>query len=360
MAAVLSRGTVKSDNSCLFTAIARLAENITDEIRLKTAGRKLRGVCADAAAADPDPLTRALLLGHDSIEAYGKWILDDHHWGGEPEIVMLANHFSIEIIVCSCESLSFLRYAPEAADSPGRAYLLYTGQHYDPLLGADGTRVFAADGASLASLDESALDLARLHNVDAAKRASEKRVNRIKCCGCGAILADAAAFQEHCGVIEHDDDFAYDCEQIEIVISGDEELPEGSVDLNAPHVEAFYNALEPEKLSLSMRCAAAPFAHRGVHYPTLEECWRALEGDTTIEERRTQLAEAIDMQYRTDAARSSGLRALLVQTAPKMLVCVDIDPWLGMQAAGGISSGQNGMGKALMRTRDALIAEDAA
>lgn len=50
-----------------------------------------------------------------------------------------------------------------------------------------------------------------------------------------------------------------------------------------------------------------------------------------------------------------GARSLL-ETAPKLIVCVDIDPWLGMQAAGGLSSGQNGMGKALMATRDALAA----
>ena len=50
-----------------------------------------------------------------------------------------------------------------------------------------------------------------------------------------------------------------------------------------------------------------------------------------------------------------GLKAHLLSTSPKTIVCVDIDPWLGMQAAGGISAGQNGMGKALMRTRDALM-----
>ena len=44
----LTRGTVKADNSCLFTAIARLCENIESEHPLKTAGRKLRGVCAEA------------------------------------------------------------------------------------------------------------------------------------------------------------------------------------------------------------------------------------------------------------------------------------------------------------------------
>jgi hypothetical protein len=45
----------------------------------------------------------------------------------------------------------------------------------------------------------------------------------------------------------------------------------------------------------------------------------------------------------------------LLETAPKTIICVDIDPWLGMQAAGGLSVGQNGMGRALMATRAALM-----
>ena len=238
----LTRGTVKADNSCLFTAIARLCENIESEHPLKTAGRKLRGVCAEAAAADPDPQLKALLLGHDSIELYAAWINNDHHWGGEPEVVMLAAHFGVEIVICSCESLSFLRYSPEeAASSKGTIYLLYTGQHYDPLLGADGTLIFPSSGESL---EASALQIAKEHNEEAARRANEKRVKRLKCSGCGEIITDAAAFQEHCTTVEHDDDFTYDCEEVEVVVQEGEAMPEGSVDLNAPDVHAFYNAMD--------------------------------------------------------------------------------------------------------------------
>lgn len=196
--ATLSRSSVSADNSCLFTAVARLCEGVEAEIALKTAGRRLRGVCAEAVLADPDPTTRAVLLGHDSVDAYSAWIRNDHHWGGEPEILMLAQHFSVEINVASCESLSFLRYAPESPR--GRVYLLYTGQHYDPLVGTDGTLVLpCGDGpegaASTATLEASALEICRTHIADARRRALEKRVKRLKCLGCGAILNDAAAFQ---------------------------------------------------------------------------------------------------------------------------------------------------------------------
>ena len=60
-----------------------------------------------------------------------------------------------------------------------------------------------------------------------------------------------------------DDDFTYDCEQIEVVIGVDDEMPAGSIDLNAPDVHAFYNAQEADKISLSMRCTAAPFEFGG-------------------------------------------------------------------------------------------------
>ena len=46
------------------------------------------------------------------------------------------------------------------------------------------------------------------------KRAMEIWVKRLKCGGCGAVLADTAAFQEHCGEVEHGDDFMYDCEEV--------------------------------------------------------------------------------------------------------------------------------------------------
>ena len=223
----LVRGSVKADNSCLFAATARLCEGVEAEMPLKACARQLRAMCADAVLADPDPETRALMLGHESVDKYCDWIRMDHNWGGEPEVVMLASHFGVEVNVVSCESLSLLRYGAadggDGAATKGSIYLLYTGQHYDPLLGEDGTLVFAAAAAgdagaaaAAAAREAAGLDLARQHNKEAAERALEKRVNRLKCMGCGAILTDAAAFQEHCTAVEHDDDFAYDCEEVKI------------------------------------------------------------------------------------------------------------------------------------------------
>ena len=205
----LQRASVAADNSCLFTTFAKLCAEPApaSEPLLKAAGRELRAVCATAVLADPDPATRAVLLGHDSVAAYGEWIRNEMHWGGEPEIVMLAEHFGVEAVVTSCESMRSLRYG----DGGRAVHLLYTGQHYDPLVGAGAAaaRSFddAADAAAAAAREEAALAIARAHNEERARRAKERRVQRLKCAGCGAILADAAAFQLHCGEVDHDDDF---------------------------------------------------------------------------------------------------------------------------------------------------------
>ena len=52
--------------------------------------------------------------------------------------------------------------------------------------------------------------------------------------------------------------------------------------------------------------------------------------------------------------RSSRVSNKKSKLAHSSLVNVDVDPWLGMQAAGGISSGQNVFGKALMALRAEL------
>lgn len=358
MSEPLTRHKVPADNSCLFTACAYLCQGLTGDIELKVAGRVLRTVCAETVVADPDPDTRALMLGHDSVDAYHMWIRNEMHWGGEPEVLMLAEHFKAQLVVVSCESLTVLRYGTPTI---GTGYLLYTGQHYDPLAsgpigsapaGEGGSRCWQA-GASeeeLAAREKVAIGLAVTHNVEAAKRAAERRVTRLKCGGCGALLDDAAAFQAHCGEVEHDDDFTYDCEQVEVVIGADEALPESHVDLNAPTVHAFYNASSADALSLSMRSAAAPFALGGANYSNLEAYWRSDAVESAgLEARGTLLAAALRAQYLGEGG--AALLAHLLETADKLIVNVDVDPWLGMQAAGGISTGQNMLGKALMELR---------
>ena len=169
------RHSVPADHSCLFASVAYLCQGTSGEVELRTAGRKLREVCAQAVLADTDPASRAIMLGHDSVEAYVQWIRNETHWGGEPEVLMLAEHFETELVIVSCESLSLLRYAEGGKN--GTAYLLYTGQHYDPLPNAAATqsdaecRAFEAAAAGVETRDKAAISLAQLHNLEAARRA---------------------------------------------------------------------------------------------------------------------------------------------------------------------------------------------
>lgn len=214
----------------------------------------------------------------------------------------------------------------------------------------------SVDGTEAAAREAALLQIARDHNADAARRATERRVQRIKCLGCGELCEDSAAFQVaygqpswlhaynrphaklgnlsapgsgvlaapscvapaprlprrfymaatshlqhrpnvaapslygrtrpnmdapaliwqvHCGVVEHDDDFSYECETVEVVISADEALPEGSTDLNAPDVHAFYNAHAGKEPSLSIADTSAPFELDGESFVSIEDYWRS-------------------------------------------------------------------------------------
>jgi predicted NAD-dependent protein-ADP-ribosyltransferase YbiA (DUF1768 family) len=49
------------------------------------------------------------------------------------------------------------------------------------------------------------------------------------------------------------------------------------------------------------------------------------------------------------------LTAALLASVGRELVSVDTDPWMGMQAPGGIATGHNNLGKALMQVRGEFL-----
>lgn len=53
------------------------------------------------------------------------------------------------------------------------------------------------------------------------------------------------------------------------------------------------------------------------------------------------------------------IKESLLATGEKTIICIDTDPWAGMQAPGGIPTGQNQIGKALMAVRAELRAAEA-
>lgn len=375
------RRRVPNDHSCLFWAISYLAE-CADCGRTKA--QELRNVCAQDALSDPDPSTKALLLGFDSIGEYANWIRNDFHWGGENEIVCLAKHYKVEVAVVSCESMRVTCYGSDLPDCTGRIYLLYTGSHYDAIVaGEDGDvpveRELKRQKKGDESLDSSALELARQQNIEAERKAKQKRVKKIKCKGCGALLSDNDAFATHCQEVEHDDDFAYECEEVDVVYEAGDELPEGTIDLNSDSVHSFSNT------GKDPLCNAFPavVVIDGISYPTLEHYWQAARFLGTDDTVVKQVAAAptvdeavmvatgagpnsqrLDWQESRKALLLAGLRAkaaqcpafvaALLETGTRTVVALDQDSWAGMTAPGGIPSGQNNIGEALMELRKEL------
>lgn len=144
-AEAIIRQRVANDNSCLFTSIDFL---ITGQFNAN-ASSQLRTQCVQIISTDPK--YDELRLGMP-VEEYCQWILRDTSWGGEVEIMILAELNGVQISVIHLDSLTLLTYSPSNPQACGRIYLLYTGQHYDALLGDRGTRVFSSpvDAAALA------------------------------------------------------------------------------------------------------------------------------------------------------------------------------------------------------------------
>ena len=184
------RRSVPNDNSCLFYAVAHLVDG-ADAVSDATQ-RQLRRVCAEAAMADPDPEARAVLLG-SPVDVYAAWIQQPHNWGGEHEIIALANHFRRRICVVSADAT--LCYG----DKGPTIYILYTGTHYDPLVGlSDGAETPQfLDGAG-AAFEAAARDIAVRHREKVARRDASEKIYRIRCRCCREELVDATEFQAHC------------------------------------------------------------------------------------------------------------------------------------------------------------------
>ena len=83
------------------------------------------------------------------FEEYLDAMKENHEWGGEVEVITLARHFGVKIVMVSCETLRSSDYAPDEG-SDRTIYLLYTGQHYDPVVSAPENASALSDSARAA------------------------------------------------------------------------------------------------------------------------------------------------------------------------------------------------------------------
>jgi len=330
-------------------------------------------------AAEPDTF-QEWVLGMPN-EQYQGWIQNKFNWGGENEILILATRkFKLEIAVVSMESFSVLAYGTDVP-ATGRIYIIYTGQHYEPFVGMTGgveTRVFPIGTDE--AIEAGCIEVARVVAAEKARKAAQRSKWVLKCGGCGTLCDDNEAFQAHCGEVEHDDEFMYDCEKVEVIIEADQKLDEGAVDLTSPTVSALYNApSEP-----MANCAAGfPIQLDGVTYPSVHHYWhcakfglqsavaekiRAIEDPNAAENagayqsdcpavadwQATGRVQAALEGMRAKFSQHAAIKDVLLATDDKQLVFLDTDTWAGVDNTGGIPKGHNNLGMALQQVRDEL------
>merc|ERR1712048_108690 len=178
------------------------------------------------------------------------------------------------------------------------------------------------------------------------------------------------------------DDFAYDCSEVEIVYEGGEGVPEGTINLEDEENVRTFLSMDSYMFSLPYPAA---FQLDGVTYKTAEHAWQSLKYATSAPELALKIQQAVTVDEAVNFSRSEGfererpdwdsvkcevllkiqrakfqqnaaLKQELLSTGKRLIVNVGQDKWAGMSAAGGIPTGANNLGKALMQVRDELAA----
>ena len=219
----LRRKMVPTDGSCLFYSIDYL---VTGEERSE-ASKRLRELCVQRILQDHETYS-AVRLGVEYVSEYTEWISNEMNYGGETEILIMAEEYGYEIAVISVESMKvqLLKYSPQlrrieeentsvSREERKRIYVIYNGQHYDAIEGIDGQRIFSSKDGEFES-EGAAIAFGELVKEKRDRELKTRRRKKIKCGGCGAICSNGTEFQSHCMKIEHDEDFGYECEEIEV------------------------------------------------------------------------------------------------------------------------------------------------
>eukprot|EP00277_Geminigera_cryophila_P026149 CAMPEP_0179475266 /NCGR_PEP_ID=MMETSP0799-20121207/54514_1 /TAXON_ID=46947 /ORGANISM="Geminigera cryophila, Strain CCMP2564" /LENGTH=370 /DNA_ID=CAMNT_0021284741 /DNA_START=12 /DNA_END=1124 /DNA_ORIENTATION=- len=364
---VVIRRRIAKDNNCLFSACGYLCEG-----RQGSICTELRAAVAEHVRGSSE--ISEVMLGMP-VDQYCKWIKNEMNWGGENEICFLCDKFNVEIqVVMMGVSSSSLTYG-QGEERRGRIYLLYTGQHYDALVGGDNsevmpdaeTKVFTL-GTACDVFDAQVVPVANEYFVEDAKKAAMCVKKMLKCGGCGALLDDTAAFQEHCGEVEHDDDFGYECSEVEIEV-------DGAADTDDWH--SFYKT-PAEALSTLF---PAPFKTHNTEFATVEHFfyWSRYKSyndslaATLLETQDPMQVEALgefgeggrgDWDQvkegvllegnRCKFAQNEAVKMALLATNDKPLRAVGAGTWAGVVVEGASTRGANKLGEMLTLLRAQL------
>jgi hypothetical protein len=119
------RRDMPPDNSCLFHSIAYTCLD-----RARDKAEDMRKIVVQTVQSKPRVFNEQVLEQHPS--SYVRWISDPKVWGGAIELIVFSEHFETEIVSFDYK---YLRedYFGEGKGYKKRAFLIYTGQHYDAM-----------------------------------------------------------------------------------------------------------------------------------------------------------------------------------------------------------------------------------
>ncbi len=197
------RRIIPSDNSCLFNAIAYILEGRRGRKREKTTTASIATRLRDRVAltvTNGNQWTPAV-LGMEK-KSYVKYIKDVNKWGGGIECNIFADIYHVE--VCAIDIFTKQRYCfGESSGFKRRAFLLYTGTHYDALTFTKKGKNSKDEDSDVCMLD---LPIPQYINDDIEKLVDQLRALKqftnlgnfnTQCCVC------YKKFQGQKGVIDH-------------------------------------------------------------------------------------------------------------------------------------------------------------
>lgn len=184
------------DNSCLFRAISSAVMSDLDAVT------ELRSIVAETIQADPQTYNKAV-LDNKNPDQYCRWIKSQDSWGGQVELVILSQHFGVEICSIDVQTLRVDRYN-EGAEK--QCFVVYSGIHYDTIalsiLGMppeDDVKQFESP------IKEEILPKA----VELCKKLQDKHYYtdtagfQLQCNDCGAMLTGERGATEHASQTGH-------------------------------------------------------------------------------------------------------------------------------------------------------------
>lgn len=408
-----ARRQVPKDHSCLFTSLIFLLqgpESLKATQNILESVTKLRKFCADEVLVNSPEIWPEWKLGREPSR-YANWIQKQDTWGGEIELVILSAKFAVEVVVVNMttDGKQVTSYGVDTA-TKGRVFLLYTGQHYDPIVcvitkkaavkeNCEANKTHSSSVSETRILPLStAIDKAGLASLAKDTHAKEKRKKRqrvlkkIKCIDCGAVLDNASAFQDHCmdADVEHSEEFAYECEEVTIVVDEEELRNAAKVasgyDLEHEHTFTYYDIPEValsnffpsiididgttyssvehfrqyKRFALNSEAgqAAADIAAKILNTRDLTALSVLVSGQNKLqmpqwEEGTKEKITRIGMAAKF--SQHSNLSEQLLALAGKTIVCVGDNLWGSITMRSGMPEGKNNFGIILMNIRDEIL-----